>query len=106
MLKVVATVAVLVGCALNCAAALAQTEANTDVPQGLLHLAVAAPADEGKFGIIQIDPGGMGKRRLVSDPRAAMEPTWSPDGKSLAFVSYRTGQGQIFVADLASGKAV
>lgn len=61
---------------------------------------------DGKFVVVSLDTGGMSEKILVAVPVAALEPSWSPDGKSLAFVSFRDGHGQIYVADLETGEAV
>lgn len=42
-------------------------------------------------------------RLLVANPATESRPLFSPDGRSLAFVSNRTGNGDIYVLDLASG---
>lgn len=42
-------------------------------------------------------------RLLVSDPAEESRPLYSPDGKRLAFVSTRTGGGDIYVLTLATG---
>ena len=42
-------------------------------------------------------------KRLTSDRFVEMHPTWSPDGRSLAFSSDRDGTMDIWVRDLASG---
>jgi Tol biopolymer transport system component len=41
---------------------------------------------------------------LVSDPATESRPHWSPDGKQIAFVSNRTGTGDIYVLTLESGE--
>ena len=43
-----------------------------------------------------------GLRRLTHDPANGMHPTWSPDGRRIAFMSSRNGRGEIFTA-LADG---
>ena len=43
-------------------------------------------------------------RLLVSHPATESRPLYSPDGRSLAFVSTRTGNGDIYVLDFASGE--
>ena len=40
---------------------------------------------------------------LVSNPATESRPLYSPDGKRLAFISTRTGNGDIYVLDLATG---
>ncbi|MBI4873221.1 MAG: PD40 domain-containing protein [Acidobacteria bacterium] len=48
-------------------------------------------------------PGGIA-RLLVSHPAAESRPLCSPDGTRLAFVSQRTGEGDIYVLTLAGGE--
>ncbi|MEO8218398.1 MAG: peptidase S41, partial [Acidobacteriota bacterium] len=43
-------------------------------------------------------------RLLVSHPATESRPLYSPDGKSLAFVSTRTGNGDIYVMSLTTGQ--
>jgi Tol biopolymer transport system component len=47
--------------------------------------------------VIHVD--GQGRRRLTSDAYMARMPRWSPDGSRIAFVSNRTGLGQIWVVN-------
>ena len=41
---------------------------------------------------------------LVSNPATESRPLYSPDGKRLAFVSTRTGNGDIYVLNLAGSE--
>jgi Tol biopolymer transport system component/C-terminal processing protease CtpA/Prc len=41
---------------------------------------------------------------LISDPATESRPVYSPDGKRLAFVSTRTGNGDIYIFDFATGQ--
>src|SRR6266853_1029086 len=43
-------------------------------------------------------------RLLVSHPSSESRPIYSPDGKTLAFVSNRTGNGDIYRLDFESGE--
>src|SRR5215217_2584321 len=43
-------------------------------------------------------------RLLVSHPATELKPLYSPDGRQLAFISTRTGNGDIYVLDFASGE--
>jgi Tol biopolymer transport system component len=44
------------------------------------------------------------KTRQTFDPKPDRAPTWSPDGREIAFSSYRTGVWQIFRKNLMSGR--
>jgi dipeptidyl aminopeptidase/acylaminoacyl peptidase len=48
---------------------------------------------------------GRGRARRFTQGTRDHSPRWSPDGRYLAFVSRRNGEGQIFVAPLDGGEA-
>jgi len=55
-------------------------------------------------GDIWVAPSKGGEAHLlVSDPAEESRPLYSPDGTKLAFVSTRTGGGDIYILTLASG---
>ncbi len=79
---------------------------------GVALLLAAAPAAAGTFPgkngkiayeyldtIYTIDPEGGGGQRLVTHPDGGGEPSWSPRGDRLAFVSKRGGERDIYVID-------
>jgi tricorn protease len=56
-------------------------------------------------GDIWTAPAGGGEAHLlVAHPAYDSRPLFSPDGKSLAFISTRTGNGDIYVAELTTGQ--
>ena len=56
-------------------------------------------------GDIWTAPAGGGEARLlVAHPSYDTRPLFSPDGKSLAFISTRTGNGDIYIVDLTNGQ--
>ena len=57
----------------------------------------------GALGDLWLMPIGGQAQRLTNDRFIEMHPTWSPDGRSLAFSSDRDGTMDIWVRDLASG---
>src|SRR5829696_7117591 len=44
------------------------------------------------------------RAQTVAAPKAELRPLYSPDGRRLAFISMRTGNGDIYVFDFASGE--
>jgi TolB protein len=42
-------------------------------------------------------------RRLTTDPANGMYPSWSPDGRRLAFMSWRNGKTEIFTMNADGG---
>jgi TolB protein len=46
-----------------------------------------------------VDAASRATRRITSDPANGMNPTWSPDGQQLAFVTTRNRQVELFTAN-------
>ena len=55
----------------------------------------------GQYDIFIIRPDGSEIRRVVQNEAKESYPKWDPDGKRLAYISDRTGVGNIYVADVA-----
>lgn len=48
---------------------------------------------------------GSGQRQLTRGEKTANQPRWSPDGRAVAFVSSRSGKGNVWVLPMAGGEA-
>ena len=48
---------------------------------------------------------GSGSRQLTRGEKSSSDPRWSPDGKSLAFISSRNGKANIWRIDVSGGEA-
>ncbi len=57
----------------------------------------------GQYDIFVIRPDGSEMRRVVSHEANEAHPSWGPDSQQLAFVSDRTGVGNMYIAHLDSG---
>ena len=53
--------------------------------------------------IYVMDAGGGNPQRLTNNPHADYCPSWSPDGKQIAFASVRDGNADIYVMDADGG---
>ncbi len=66
-------------------------------PEGRTRLVYTQHFESVNIWRIAIDGGGA-PARLVASAHWSYEPAWSPDGKRIAFLSDRTGYGEIWVA--------
>jgi dipeptidyl aminopeptidase/acylaminoacyl peptidase len=63
-------------------------------------------ANKGRFDLWLVNTDGTGLTRLTSDPAADNNPRWSPDGKSLYFLSTRSGSSQVWRLAIGGGDPV
>jgi Tol biopolymer transport system component len=54
----------------------------------------------GNFEVFIMDVDGSNRRNLTENPASDVHPTWSPDGRSIAFASNRDGNFEIYVVDV------
>ena len=50
------------------------------------------------------DSDGANEKVLLSSSEPIISPSWSPDGKRVAYVSFETGIAKVFIQEIASGK--
>ena len=63
-----------------------------------------ASNSEGNFDIYVMDTNGENLRLLTNHPTDERDPTWSPDGRFLAYVSNRDGDFKIYIMDTRTGE--
>ena len=60
--------------------------------------------DKNNSSLCLVPAAGGEPKRLTTAPGANNHPRWSPDGKSIAFVSHRSGSDQIWLLPLGGGE--
>jgi len=70
----------------------------------IAYVAVDGPASARGYRLIVTDADGANERVVFASPEPIMSPAWSPDGRSLAYVSFHSGLPAIYVQTLRSGQ--
>ncbi|QIL21383.1 Tol-Pal system beta propeller repeat protein TolB [Thermomonas sp. HDW16] len=58
---------------------------------------------QSRYGLMVADADGYGPRTVVNSTEPLMSPSWSPDGRRLAYVSFEGGNSGVYIQDIASG---
>ena len=64
----------------------------------------AEPAGAKRYALQVADSDGENARTVVQSTQPLLSPSWSPDGRRLAYVSFEAQQPRIYVQELASGR--
>jgi TolB protein len=59
-----------------------------------------------KYRLVVADSDGYGEQTLLALNEPIMSPSWSPDGKQLAYVSFERGHASVFVQSLTARQRV
>lgn len=82
-------------------------ETLTGIP-GVFSTQIAYVSQEGvgpnsRYRLIVADADGANPQRVADSPDPLMSPSWSPDGRKLAYVSFEGNQSAIYVQTLRTG---
>lgn len=72
----------------------------------IAYVAVDGPVTKRNFRLIVSDADGASEHVVFASPDPIMSPAWSPDGRSLAYVSFHSGLAAIYVQTLSTGSQV
>ena len=70
----------------------------------LLYVTEERKPDKSLFQLVIADADGANEQILLRSKEPIISPSWSPDSKKVAYVSFETGMAKVFIQDLASGK--
>jgi TolB protein len=70
----------------------------------IAYVAVDGAPPGQRYRLVVADADGHGARTIAQSTLPLMSPAWSPDGRSLAYVSFEGSAAAVFVQDLASGE--
>ncbi|MGD9108820.1 MAG: Tol-Pal system beta propeller repeat protein TolB [Gammaproteobacteria bacterium] len=63
-----------------------------------------SPNQPSKYSLMVADADGYNPRAILTSTQPVMSPAWSPNGKSIAYVSFENRRASLFVSDVATGK--
>ena len=71
----------------------------------LLYVNEIKSADiKSRYRLMLADSDGVNEQTLLSSSEPIISPSWSPDGKKVAYVSFETGLAKVYIQNIASGK--
>ena len=57
-----------------------------------------------RYRLMLADSDGANEQTLLSSSEPIISPSWSPDGKKVAYVSFETGLAKVYIQNIATGK--
>ncbi|MEM8547975.1 MAG: Tol-Pal system beta propeller repeat protein TolB [Pseudomonadota bacterium] len=83
-------------------------EAITGIPgvfsTRIAYISVAGEGAGRRYRLIVADADGNNEFVLLESGQPIMSPTWSPDGRQLAYVSFESGQAAVYAQSLRTGR--
>ena len=70
----------------------------------LLYVTEELSKDRSFFKLIVADADGSNEQILLRSTEPIISPSWSPDSKQVAYVSFETGMAKVFTQHIATGK--
>ncbi|MDA7796825.1 Tol-Pal system beta propeller repeat protein TolB [Gammaproteobacteria bacterium] len=65
---------------------------------------VKSNTPEASYRLMLADSDGANENTLLTSSEPIISPSWSPDGKKVAYVSFETGLAKVYIQDIATGQ--
>jgi len=75
----------------------------TGIP-GIASTKILYVTEDNNFKLLISDADGSNEQVLLESTEPIISPSWSPDSKKVAYVSFETGIAKVYIQDIASGK--
>lgn len=69
----------------------------------IAYVTASGTGSNARYALMVADSDGYNPQRVASSPEPLLSPAWSPDGRKLAYVSFESGNSEIFIQDLSTG---
>ncbi len=70
----------------------------------IAYISATGVGNEQNYQLFVADADGFNPQAVVGSPEPLLSPNWSPDGQSLAYVSFERGNSAIYVQSVATGQ--
>lgn len=70
----------------------------------IAYVSVDGPVTQRRYRLVVADSDGENSRVILESRQPLMSPTWSPDGKTLAYVSFETQRAAVYIQTLRSAE--
>ena len=74
----------------------------TGIP-GIASTKILYVTEDNNFKLLISDADGSNEQVLLESTEPIISPSWSPDSKKVAYVSFETGIAKVYIQDIASG---
>ena len=71
--------------------------------QGIASTKILNVTQNKDYRLVVADADGKNEQILLESSEPIISPSWSPDSKKVAYVSFETGMAKVFIQDIASG---
>ena len=69
----------------------------------IAYVTASGKGDAMRYALMVADSDGYNPQTIVRSAEPLLSPSWSPDGRRLAYVSFESGNSAIYIQDIATG---